>query len=189
MPHVVMLAGPNGAGKTTSSKLLLRDAFQVTAFVNADIIAQGLSGLNPAEADFEAGMVMVRRLLELAERNVDFAFETTLASKNFAHRIKDWKAIGYQFHLVFLWLPSADAAISRVRDRVRRGGHHVPDDTVRRRYRSGLRNFFDLYRPLADTWRFLDNSDPSGPKLIAFGTVDSQDVFDPNTWDQVLRQV
>jgi predicted ABC-type ATPase len=189
MPNVVMLGGPNGAGKTTASRLLLRDALQVSAFVNADVIAQGLSGINPAAAGFEAGMIMVRRLLDLAEQKVDFAFETTLAGKNFVRRVKDWKAVGYQYHLIFLWLPSAEAAISRVRDRVRRGGHHVPEVDVRKRYESGLRNFFNLYRPLADTWRFFDNTNPAGPRLLAFGTPESQDVFDHSTWDQVHRQV
>jgi predicted ABC-type ATPase len=91
--------------------------------------------------------------------------------------------------LIDLWLPSAEYAINRVKDRVRRGGHHVPDATVRRRYRSGLQNFFGIYRPLADTWRFIDNSEARGPKLIAFGTPDRQDVFDHDVWDQVLQRV
>src|SRR5437762_12636194 len=100
MPNVVLIGGPNGAGKTTAAKLLLRDALEVDFFVNADIIAHGLSGLNPAEANVEAGIIMIRRLIELADRQVDFAFETTLASRNFATRIADWKATGYLFHLV-----------------------------------------------------------------------------------------
>jgi predicted ABC-type ATPase len=162
MPNVVVLAGPNGAGKTTASAALLRDALQVSTFVNADIIAQGLSGLNPAGVDLEAGRIMVERIIELARRRVDFAFETTLANRKYAKRISEWKADGYRFHLIYLWLPSAEYAINRVKDRVRRGGHHVPDATVRRRYRSGLQNFFGIYRPLADTWRFIDNSEPAG---------------------------
>jgi predicted ABC-type ATPase len=189
VPNVVLLAGPNGAGKTTASKLLLRDALQVTTFVNADLIAQGLSGLNPAEADFEAGRIMVERLLTLAERRADFALETTLASRSFARRVRDWKEFGYLFHLLFLWLPSAEFAIRRVQDRVRRGGHHVPDDRVRDRYAAGLRNFFSLYRPLADTWRVFDGSRPSGPHLVAFGTLDSQDVFDHDAWHQISAGV
>ena len=101
----------------------------------------------------------------------------------------EWKTTGYFFHLVYLWLPSAEHAIQRVKDRVRRGGHSVPDDDVRRRYLSGLRNFFTLYRPLADTWRFFDSSSPVGPHLVAFGTADSQDVFDHDLWGVVLKQV
>lgn len=141
MPNVVLIGGPNGAGKTTAAKLLLRDAFQVDFFVNADIIAQGLSGLNPAEANVEAGTVMIHRLIELADRQVDFAFETTLSSRNFATRIGDWKRTGYLYHLVYLWLPSAEHAIQRVKDRVRRGGHDVPEEDVRRRYTGWFEEF------------------------------------------------
>jgi predicted ABC-type ATPase len=132
---------------------------------------------------------MIRRLIELVDRRDDFAFETTLSSRSFATRIVEWKTTGYFFHLVYLWLPSAEHAIQRVKDRVRRGGHSVPDDDVRRRYLSGLRNFFTLYRPLADTWRFFDSSSPVGPHLVAFGTADSQDVFDHDLWGVVLKQV
>jgi predicted ABC-type ATPase len=167
----------------------LRDALEVEFFVNADVIAHGLSGLNPSEANSEAGIVMIRRLIELADRKVDFAFETTLSSRNFATPLADWKAKGYLFHLVYLWLPSTEHAIQRVKDRVRRGGHNVPDEDVRRRYLGGLRNLFSLYRPLADTWRFFDSSSPVGPRLVAFGTADTQDIFDYDLWDTVLKQV
>jgi predicted ABC-type ATPase len=147
MPVVVVIAGPNGAGKSTAAPTLLRDALGITTFVNADEIARGLSGFAPEGVAFEAGRIMLHRIRELAAEGADFAFETTLASRHYAGRIKNWKASGYQFHLMFLWLPSAEMAISRVKDRVRRGGHHIPDDTVRNRYRAGLKNSFFALPP------------------------------------------
>jgi predicted ABC-type ATPase len=137
---------------------LLRDLLQVTEFVNADVIAEGLSAFAPERAAVAAGRIMLSRAKELATRRVSFALETTMASRSLAPWIASLIRIGYAFHAVFLWLPCADLAVARVRARVRLGGHDVPEDTVRRRYDAGLRNFFRLYRPLASSWRVLDNS-------------------------------
>lgn len=167
-PHVVVLAGPNGAGKSTAAPALLRGRLGVTEFVNADTIARGLSAFLPEQAAMEAGRVMLERLRHLASQRRDFAFETTLASRTFVPRLAQWMQNGYAFHLVFLWLPSAEFALARVRERVRLGGHNVPEETVRRRYRRGLTNFFTLYLPFATTWRFYDNSG-SRPRLVARG--------------------
>ncbi|HHT9146286.1 MAG TPA: hypothetical protein ACFYD4_11560 [Candidatus Wunengus sp. YC61] len=100
---------------------------------------------------------------------MDFAFETTLASRTFAPWIKELKQTGYFFHLVFLWLPNEEFAIARVAERVRMGGHNVPEETISRRYNKGMNNFFQLYMPLADTWLFYDNSVAGAPKLLASG--------------------
>lgn len=168
MPHLILIAGPNGAGKSTSAPGILQGALEVSQFVNADTIALGLSGFEPERAAFQAGRVMLARLQQLAAEREDFAFETTLASKTFAPWIKQLKNDGYQFHLVFLTLPSSDLSIERVAERVRMGGHHVPEETIRRRYDAGIRNFFRLYHPLADGWRVYDNTDIA-PRLIACG--------------------
>lgn len=112
---------------------------------------------------------MLGRLRELAWQGSSFAFETTLASRSVAPWLVRLHRRGYRCHLIFLWLPSADAAVMRVAERVRMGGHPVPDDTVRRRFASGLQNFFRLYRPLAATWRMYDNS-RNKPRLVARGT-------------------
>jgi predicted ABC-type ATPase len=117
---------------------LLRGQLRVDEFVNADTIAQGLSAFAPDTAAIDAGRVMLRRLQQLAGQHRSFAFETTLASRTFAPRITSWLQSGYTFHLVFLWLPSAELALARVRERVRLGGHDVPIDTIRRRYLRGL---------------------------------------------------
>jgi predicted ABC-type ATPase len=160
------LAGPNGAGKSTAAPALLKGALGVTEFVDADVIARGLSAFNVESAALAAGRVMLARLGELARHHVSFAFETTLASRSFAPRLEALKRDGYAVHVLFLWLPSAEFAIERVADRVRMGGHSVPAETIRRRYRAGLRNFFRLYQRLASTWRVFDSS-AYAPKLIA----------------------
>jgi predicted ABC-type ATPase len=157
-PAVVILAGPNGAGKSTSAPYLLEGALEVSEFVNADVIARGLSGFNPEGAALSAGKLMLRRLRELADQRISFAFETTLASKTFAPWIAELRRTGYVFHLVYLWVPSPELSIARVRERVSQGGHHIPSDVIHRRYRGGLENLFRLYLPLTDSWRLYDNS-------------------------------
>lgn len=187
-PNLVVLAGPNGAGKSTAASSILRDALGVDEFVNADVIARGLSGFEPERAGLAAGRIMLSRLRELARRRVSFAFETTLASRSFAPWIAGLIRGGYQFHLVFLWLPHPDLAVARVAARVRDGGHDVPEETIRRRHEAGLRNFFELYQPMACTWKLCDNSEASQVRLIAAGenrvvTL----VADSLTWERIQK--
>lgn len=187
-PSVVILAGPNGAGKSTAAPALLEGTLAVNEFVNADVIARDLLAGDPDSAAIAAGRVMLTRLRELAGGRGSFAFETTLASRTFAPWLRDLRASGYDVQLVFLWLPSADFAIERVADRVRSGGHNVPEETIRRRYGTGLRNFFSLYMPLASAWRLYDSSDLV-PRLIAEG-LETQPprVYDGGVWGVVRRQ-
>ena len=188
-PHLIVIAGPNGAGKSTTAPSLLKGTLKVTEFVNADIIAQGLSGFQPEGAVFHAGRVMLERIHYLAKKRIDFAFETTLASRTFALWITDLRKTGYDFHLVFLWLPNEECAIARVAERVRMGGHNVPEETIRRRYHTGLKNFFRLYKPLADFWRVYDNSEPAGPRLIASGSrSESDNIKDIAIWNMIMGQ-
>lgn len=186
---VIVLAGPNGAGKTTAAPSLLRGALGVTEFVNADTIAQGLAGFDPERAAIPAGRVMLQRLAELASQRASFAFETTLASRSFAPWLRRLLQQDYKFHLVFLWLPSADFAVDRVADRVRLGGHDVPETTIRRRYQAGLRNFFELYQPLATTWRMYDSSQPHGMALIAAGRGEIIGrAGNPAAWARIVKE-
>jgi predicted ABC-type ATPase len=186
-PHVVVLAGPNGAGKSTTAPVLLRGKLGVDEFVNADTIARGLSAFAPEAAAIDAGRVMLRRLERLAAQRRDFAFETTMASRTFAPRIARWMEAGYGFHLVFLWLPTAELALARVEERVRAGGHDVPEATVRRRYRRGLLNFFALYQPMATTWRLYDNS-RARPRLVARGDCSGRSaVSDAGLWKRITE--
>lgn len=136
-PSVVILAGPNGAGKSTAAPELLQGELSISDFVNADVIARGLSAFDPDRAAIAAGRIMLGRLRELAHPRETFAFETTLASRSFAPWLRDLRGSGYAVHLIFLWLSSQELAEQRVADRVCSGGHDVPADTIRRRYRRG----------------------------------------------------
>ena len=187
-PTVVILTGPNGAGKSTVAPALLRGALAVNEFVNADVIASGISAFDPGSAAIAAGRVMLTRLRELAAQRVSFAFETTLASRSFVPWLRELRASGYEIHLLFLWLPSADFALDRVAERVRAGGHDVPADTVRRRYLVGLRNFFHLYEHLVSGWVVYDSSGPR-PRLVAERLApDPPTVYDGDIWAVVTRQ-
>jgi predicted ABC-type ATPase len=168
-PLVVVLAGPNGAGKSTSAAHLLRVALAVDEFVNADTIAQGLSAYRPESAAVTAGRVMLDRLRFLARERRDFAFETTLSGRGHARWLQGLRAAGYRAHLIVLALPAAELAVARVAERVRQGGHDVPETVVRRRFVAGLRNFFEVYRMIVDGWHVYDNSTVAGPRLIAHG--------------------
>jgi len=135
-------------------------------YVNADAIAAGLSPFRPLEVSVDAGRLMLKRIRELAESGRAFAFETTLASKSFVPFLARCKRQGYSIRLIYIWVNSVELAVERVKRRVESGGHHVPEGTVRRRYERSLKNFFRLYLPLADEWRFYDNS-LDEPALIA----------------------
>jgi predicted ABC-type ATPase len=186
---VVVLAGPNGAGKSTAAPRLLKRTLRVEEFVNADVIAQGLSGFAPERAAMAAGRIMLKRLKELAAQRKSFAFETTLASRSFAPWLNELRRSGYVVHMLYLWLPSAEMAVQRVAQRVSRGGHDVPAATVRRRYRAGLRNFLDLYQRLADKWQIIDNSVAGRSRLVASGSGQRTDnVRNASLWDRFQRQ-
>jgi predicted ABC-type ATPase len=187
-PSLVVIAGPNGAGKSTLAPKLLQETLAVTEFVNADVIARGLSAFAPEQVAMAAGRLMLSRLRELAGQRVSFAFESTLASRSFAPLIRQLLHAGYQFHLVCLWLPSAALAVQRVASRVRMGGHAVPADVVRRRYHAGLHNFFQMYLPLATTWRMYDSSRGPMPELIAVGSEATTVVYDEALWARARRE-
>jgi predicted ABC-type ATPase len=188
-PLVVVIAGPNGAGKSTTAAELLRGPLQVEEFVNADPIALGLSGLHPERVAIAAGRVMIVRLRELARLRVDFAFETTLASRSFAPWLDELRASGYLAHMAFLSLPSVELALERVAERVGLGGHDVPPHVVRRRFRAGVRNFFVLYRRRVDSWQMFDNTSLEGPRLLAAGRSDGTVVVeDRAAWADLVEK-
>jgi predicted ABC-type ATPase len=165
-PNVYVIAGPNGAGKTTFATDFLPQFVGCREFVNADLIAAGLSPFTPETQAMRAGRLLLIRIKELAEARQDFAFETTLAGRSYVRLISGLRQSGYNVILFFLWLPSAEMAMARVASRVRQGGHDVPELTIRRRFQAGLRNFFQLYAPLVNSWYLLDGSHLP-PSLIA----------------------
>ena len=189
MPDVVVIAGPNGAGKSTTAPRLLREALTVDEFVNADTIAAGLSAFAPERVAFTAGRAMLNRMHELARARTNFAFETTLASRSFAPWLRGLQRGGYAIHLIYLWLPSADLAVGRVAERVRRGGHDVPEPIVRRRYEKSLLNFFILYRPFADSWLMLDNAQEPEPRPVAWRNVGGPvHIVKDGPWDSLRKR-
>lgn len=157
-PVCLLIAGPNGAGKTTFAREFLPREAGILHFVNADLIAAGLSPLKPELAALAAGRLLLAELDRLATARVDFAFESTLSGLTYAARLRAWKTAGYRVEIVFLKLASVRLALRRIADRVRQGGHAVPADDVRRRFQRGWANFETTYRPLADAWAVYDNS-------------------------------
>jgi predicted ABC-type ATPase len=188
-PIVMALAGPNGAGKTTSASRLLREALAVDEFVNADTIAAGLSAYRPEASAVAAGRVMFDRLRHVAQRRMDFAFETTLSGRGRARWLQELRSVGYRMHFLFLSLPSPDLAVARVEDRVRRGGHHVSDDVVRRRFGAGIRNLFESCLPVVDSGQIYDNSQAAGARLIASWAPGKKPaIADSEAWDRLREQ-
>lgn len=175
-PYVVAIAGPNGAGKSTAMRNVLSGPLAVSEFVNADVIARGLSGLDPDRVAIAAGRIMLGRLSELAEQRKNFAFESTLSSRTFCPRLSLLIEDGYAFHLLFVWVEGADACVRRVEDRVKLGGHLVPETDVRRRYFRSIDNFRSLYRPIASSWQLIENTGVN-PVRIAYGGRDETTVI------------
>ena len=186
--QIIIIAGPNGAGKTSLAPFLLQDRYGEFPFVNADAIASGLSAFEPESVAIEAGRLMLNRLHALSERRENFAFESTLAARSYAPWLSRLRQQGYEVHLLFVWLRSVDLAIERVAERVRRGGHHIPPQELRRRYKRGIINLFDLYMPLADAWAVYDNSDRDQAALVATGvSKDRPKVSRPDLWQLLLE--
>ena len=155
---VIIVAGPNGSGKTTFALEYLPNEADCPVFVNADLIAAGLSPFRPATVAIRAGRLMLEEINAHARAGRSFAFETTLAGRGYVRMIRQWRTDGYKVRLVFLSLPTPEEAIKRVALRVQQGGHHVPEQVIRRRFNSGLRNFKTIYRLCVDDWLWYNNS-------------------------------
>ncbi len=164
-PIVYIIAGSNGAGKTTFAMKFLPRIAKIN-FVNADLIAAGLSPLDTDSVAIEAGRIFLGRIHELIHRRIDFAFETTLSGKSYIKLLSKLRSAGYRVNLFFLWLPSIDLALKRVADRVRKGGHNIPAKTISRRFKRGIQNLFSQYCELCDLIVVYDNS-TAEPRLVA----------------------
>ncbi len=157
-PRCIIIAGPNGAGKTTLAREYLLREGHCSVFVNADLIAAGLSPFRPDTAAWQAGRLFLQQIDALSRQRKDFAFETTLSGLAYVRRIEQWKRSGYSIHILFLKLSSPALAIQRVRQRALLGGQSLPEKVIRRRFQCGWENFDRTYRLLADTWAIYDNS-------------------------------
>jgi predicted ABC-type ATPase len=188
-PVVIVLAGPNGSGKTTASRTVLAERLGVLTFVNADVIAQGLSGFSPEAVALEASRIMLDRIHRLADQRASFAFETTLAARGLARWLRGLKSSGYRVELAYFWLTSVELNVARVAYRVSQGGHSVPEKTIRQRYKRSAQNFFGLYHPLASLWQVYDNSRQGPPRLVASGDdAGLETVLDADVWQALLRE-
>ena len=185
-PNLYIVAGPNGAGKTTFAREFLPHYAKCRNFVNADLIAQGLSPFSPTAAGLKAGRLLLKQIHEFAARRADFAFETTLSGKTYASLLRLLQQQGYRTYLFFLWIPSVELALARIRNRVAEGGHDVPVADVRRRFNRSVRNFFSVYRSLLDGWMLFNNS-TARPSLIAEERHGKLTVVDAELLTKILR--
>lgn len=165
-PNVYIIAGPNGAGKTTFAREFLPNYADCRNFINADLIAEGISPFAPEAASVRAGRLMLEEIALSIGRGEEFGFETTLSGRGHLNLVRQLKKRGYSVHFFYLWVPSVELALARIRERVSRGGHDVPEVVVRRRFERSMRNFFLHYRPLGDSWTLYDNRAKT-PQIIA----------------------
>lgn len=182
-----IISGCNGAGKTTASYTVLPEILDCKEFVNADEIAKGLSPFNPESVAIDAGRLMIRRIRELLDKKDDFAFETTLAPRNYVRLIDDAHRRGYVVTLLYFWLESPELAVQRVAQRVKNGGHNIPVPTIYRRYQSGIQNLFAIYIPIVDNWSII-NSSKLQFEMIAEGNRDQKLSIGNQTIYQKLSQ-
>ena len=182
--NLYIIAGCNGAGKTSASVTILPEILNCKEFVNADEIARGISPFNPESVAVEAGRLMLQRIEFLLNGDNSFAIETTLATRSYSNLVQRAHQCGFFVQLLFFWLPSPEYAIERVAQRVREGGHNIPNDVIVRRYFAGIRNLFDIYMPIVDSWMIIDNS--VNPRFTIAEKIESAiSVYDETSYSKI----
>ncbi len=185
-PTCYVIAGPNGAGKTTFALRYLPEMTGCRNFINADLIADGLSPLNPSAAQVEAGKIFLREIGKNVEAGTDFAFETTLSGRMYVRLLKGLHSKGWKTVLFYLWIPDAEFSRLRVKQRVEAGGHDIPDEAILRRYRRTVSNFLTIFAPLCDEVFCYDNS-VFNPRLVCERRDGELSVFDQGRYGMILR--
>jgi predicted ABC-type ATPase len=183
---IYIIAGPNGAGKTTFAQKFLPYYAHCPNFVNSDLIAQGLAPFSPQKAAIKAGKLVLEQIHDYAKQQLDFAFETTLAGKTYFSMLRKFKENGYKLHLFFLWIPDTKLAIARINSRVAEGGHNVPAEDVKRRFKRSIYNLFNLYLPILDSW-ILFNNTGNQPLPIAEGINQQVIVFNQILFEKIKQ--
>lgn len=189
-PNMYIIAGPNGAGKTTASYNLLPEMLHCTNFVNADEIARGLSPFAPDEVAIQAGRLMLQRIEELLPQKVDFAIETTLATRSYVHLVHQAQALGYKVHLIFFCLENEEQAIERVAQRVSNGGHNIPKTDIRRRFKRGIYNLLNLYMPICDSVHVYNNA--HGDAILVAkhrNNIGEIQIYAQEMWNQIIQMI
>lgn len=187
--NLYIIGGCNGAGKTTASYTILPEILDCKEFVNADEIARGLSPFNPNSMVIEAGKLMLKRIVELLGRDESFAIETTLATRSYVNLVHQAQAKGYKVTLVFFWLHTPELALQRIAERVKKGGHDIPNVTARRRYIAGINNLFKLYAPEVDCWMIYDNSDNPRVAVAHGGRFATTEVLNESLFTKIKEYV
>jgi predicted ABC-type ATPase len=188
MANLYLIGGCNGAGKTTASYTILPEMLNCKEFVNADSIAAGLSPFKPESVAFEAGRIMLNRINELIDEKIDFGFETTLSAKSYISLINTARQSGYEITLLYFWLSSPEFAMSRVAERVKKGGHNIPNDIIVRRYYRGISNLLKLYIPACDNWIIIDNTDAVSEVIAQGGLNAEKTIKKDDIWDIIIKQ-
>jgi len=186
--NVYVIAGPNGSGKTTFACTFLPEYAQCDRFINADLIATGLSPFSPQQVAIKSGKLVLEQIKEYSEADVDFGFETTMSGVTYLKYFNMLKGKGYKMHIFFLWIPSSQLAVARVKDRVAQGGHNVPIADIKRRFERSVEKFFKQYRLLADKWILFSNAE-SKPKIIAKKQNAHIDVIDHKLFEGIIKKV
>ena len=188
MPRLYIISGPNGSGKTTASYSVLPELLDCSEFVNSDEFAKHLSPFSPESAYITASRLMLRKVQYLFDRREDFCIETTLATRSLIKMTHSAQEKGYYVTVLYFWLNNPDIAVERVAARVRAGGHDIPEETIRRRYKMGLNYLFHSYMPTCDKWILADNSTPPFD-IIAEGTKKGFVIRDMERYNQVRALV
>lgn len=183
--NLYVIAGCNGAGKTTASFTILPEIIHCKEFVNADEIAKGLSPFQPEKVAFESGRIMLHRIDELLQNGESFAFETTLSTRSYKGKLLKAKEKGYTVTLLFFWLKNIELAKERVNVRVSEGGHNIPPDVIARRYKTGLRNLFEIYLDVVDGALIFDNSEGKHELLAIKTYLRDIDVLDSVKFEEL----
>lgn len=185
--HLYIIGGCNGAGKTTASYTVLPEILECREFVNADEIARGLSPFNPESVAIEAGRLMLRRISQLLLEGENFSIETTLSTRSYAKLIDRAHQQGYKIHLLYFWLSSPELAILRVAQRVSEGGHNIPEEVIRRRYKLGIKNLSKIFIPIVDDWYLYDNSNMNFICVAQGMKGSSPEIFLPNIYTKIFE--
>ncbi len=187
--YLYIIAGCNGAGKTTASMTILPKSFLVKEFVNADEIAKGLSPFHPEGVAIEAGRLMLERIKFLLGKGESFSIETTLATRSYVQLVRKAHELGYMVHLIYFWLESPQLAVDRVAERVHKGGHHIPQDVILRRYTKGINNLFKLFMCEVDIWAMYDNSEYKRERIAFGGKTIPTIINDNHKFDKIKSYV
>jgi len=184
--NIYIISGPNGSGKTTFAKTFLPEYAKCGRFINADLIAAGLSPFSPQRAAIKSGKLVLEQINEYSKNGVDFGFETTMSGVTYLKYFKMFKEKGYKINIFFLWIPDPRLAIARIKDRVAQGGHDVPVKDIKRRFNRSIENFFKQYRLLADKWILFNNAGPN-PKIIAKKQKTNIDIIDIDLFKDITK--